>query len=99
MPPQAPQSGTPRHRLVSVYEAVNDSLKEIYLGTTTLLSDQLAAQFPRTPPPATAHWEAGHRVFVKVVEHSIPLKDAHAFIDHYSGSAASSGWRVLKEPA
>ncbi len=94
-----PGKSTPQHHLVSVFEAVNDTVKEIYLGTTTLLSDQLAAQFPRTPPPATAHWESRHRVFVKVVEYSIPLKDARAFIDHYADSAAAAGWKVLKESA
>jgi hypothetical protein len=97
MPP--PAKSTPQHHLVSVFEAVNDSAKEIYLGTTILLSEQLTAQFQRTPPPAVAHWKPGQRVFVKVVEYSIPLKDARAFIDHYAESAASAGWAVLKEAA
>lgn len=90
---------TPPTQLVSVYEAVNDGLKEIYLGTTTLLSDQLVSQFQRTRPSVVAHWKGEHKVYINIVEYSIPMRDVESFISHYSSSAASAGWKTLRERA
>jgi hypothetical protein len=90
---------SPPQNLVSVYEAVNDTLKEIYLGTSNLLSEQLVRDFASSPPAPVAHWTAGQRIVVNIVEYSIPAGDAERFIAHYASSAASAGWKTLREGA
>lgn len=83
--------------LVAVYEAVNDSLKEAYLGTTESPHDSVAARFRQSPPPAASHWDPDHAVLVNVVEDSLRLDDARDFIVHYAASLEAVGWKTLRE--
>jgi hypothetical protein len=96
---ELPPPRTPPTQLVSVYEAVNDGRREIYLGTTLHLADHLTTSFRSTPPKAVAHWGPGEKIFINIVEYSIPQRDVAKFIDHYASSAASAGWTVHKGAA
>jgi hypothetical protein len=83
--------------LVAVYEAINDSLRETYVGTTSLPFDAVASHFRRNPPPAAAHWKTEQKVIVNIVEDSLRLNDALDFIQHYAASLEAVGWRALRE--
>ncbi|MBI3299276.1 MAG: hypothetical protein HYZ75_14000 [Elusimicrobia bacterium] len=82
--------------LVTVFEAVNTDLKEVYVATTQLLSDALGKDFLARPPKAVAHWMPEHRVLFRCIEYSIAVSDAEAFIDHYSKSDILVGWKVFQ---
>ncbi|MBI2387109.1 MAG: hypothetical protein HYV14_14045 [Elusimicrobia bacterium] len=86
-----------RPPLVAVYEAVNDNLKEAYLGITGQPYDSVAARFRRSPPPPASHWDPDHAVSVNVVENSLRLDDARDFIVHYAASLEAVGWRTIRE--
>lgn len=89
-----PDAGPP---LVVVYEAVNDTLKEAYLGTSDLPYESVAARFRQSPPPPAAHWDPDHTVSVNIVESSLRLDDARDFIVHYAASLEAVGWRTIRE--
>lgn len=83
--------------LVTVYEAVNDSLKEAYIGTTASPHEDLAARFRGNRPPAASHWDPDHTVSVNIVENSLRLDDARDFMVHYAASLEAVGWRTIRE--
>lgn len=85
----------PGHHLVSVYEAANDTLKEVYVGITTLLMERLVKGFQTSPPPAVACWKRKHRVLFRIVRYIIPYRKAAPFIRAYLQSGSLAGWKVL----
>lgn len=86
-----------RAPLFVVYEAVNDNLKEAYLGTTDQPYESVAARFRKSPPPPASHWDPDHTVSVNIVESALRLDDARDFIVHYAASLEAVGWRTIRE--
>ena len=86
-----------RPPLVVVYEAVNDDLKEAYLGTTDQPYESIASRFRKSPPPAASHWDPDHAVSVNLVESSLRPDDARDFLVHYAASLEAVGWRTIRE--
>lgn len=80
--------------LVTVYEAVNETLKEVYLESSQLPISQIARFLRSDPPPELSHWRPEHRVHYRPVA-TLPRRDAEAFIARYADSGAFFGWRVL----
>ncbi len=77
----------PGNHLVTVYEAHNETLGETYLGTTTLLSRDLAAAFLRYPPKKIrGRWHLEHGVSLRCIAYAIPLDSGEAFIRKYARS-------------
>lgn len=90
----------PDHHLITVYEAANDTRREVYVGTTNLLIDQLIRAFHSFLPRVARHWKKEDRILFRCVEYSIPVSEARKFIDGYAKSDALKGWKVLRdEPA
>ena len=69
---------------VTVYELVNDRLREIFVGTT------------RREPPALAGWSPGELRNVHVVETFDDEAEAQRFAERYSQWAPPKGWRLLR---
>lgn len=87
----------PQHHLVTVYEVVNETLGEVYLGTTNLLSPKLARDFERFPPKAIARWRARDRVILRCLVYAIPLREAEAFVRKFAVLGKRRARRVLYE--
>ncbi len=83
--------------LVIVYEAVNDTLKEAYLGITDQPYESVAARFRRSPPLPATHWVSDHAVSFNLVESSLRTDDARDFIVHYAASLEAVGWKTIRE--
>jgi len=86
-----------RPPLVTVYEAVNDNLKEAYIGATASPYEEVAARFRDRLPPAASHWDPDHTVSVNIVENSLRPDDARDFMVHYAASLEAVGWRTIRE--
>jgi hypothetical protein len=82
--------------LVTVYEARNPDLREIYLGTTTFLSERLVAEFAAHPPNPIRHWKPEHLADVRCIVYAIPGAEARGFIRKYSRDRRRRSWRVLR---
>jgi hypothetical protein len=87
----------PQHHLITVYEVVNETLREVYLGTTSLLAPQLALQFERRPPRAVARWRPEHRMILRCLVYAIPLREGQTFIRKYALLGRRRARRVLVE--
>ena len=87
------EDGKPAGR-VSVFEAVNETLREFFIGTTTLPGD----------PPALAeavvtrdlaHWQKDHKISCRIVETGLAFDEALKFVERHAFAAARTGWTVL----
>jgi hypothetical protein len=83
--------------LVIVFEATNDSLRELYIGLTTFPLQQLQREHSKVPPRSIAHWKKEHAVNYRVVEEAIRRADANAFLDSYGQSTIRMGWKVIRD--
>ncbi|MBI4345449.1 MAG: hypothetical protein HY553_01245 [Elusimicrobia bacterium] len=87
---------TPPHHLVSVFEASNETLKEVLLGVTARLLQRLVREHQKTPPPAIAHWSARHNVDYRCLDYSVKAREARGVIERRAKALRARGWRVLK---
>lgn len=79
-----------------VYEAINETLKELFVGMTELTLDQVQARHQNGLPASIAHWKLGaQRIRYREVEPDLP--DAKAFIDGYARTMQKSGWKSITE--
>jgi hypothetical protein len=85
----------PQHYLVTVYEVVNETRGEVYLGLTTLLASQLAAEFLKAPPKVVSRWRPEHRVILRCLVYAVPLKEGRAIINRYWERGSRDKRRVL----
>ena len=87
----------PEHHLICVFEAANDTLKEIYLGSSRHLMGQLNRDFVARFPRAVRHWLKEHRIRLRCLEYSIQSGEAGAFIAAYAESEELKGWKVRRD--
>jgi hypothetical protein len=83
--------------LVAVFEAVNESRKEIYLGTTSRLIASLIKEFRTAPPERVAHWKRRHRVRFYFIEYAISRRAAAALVKRNAPRRADESWKVFRE--
>lgn len=82
---------------MAIYEASNPALKEVYIGATERLLDQLQDAFHADPPPIVSHWGKSTVVF-RFVEYSLSARKVKDFIASQAEKAAVDGWKVLVDP-
>lgn len=82
--------------LVSIYEVLNETKGELFIGTTWRLKDLTGFQ-QLTPPKIVRHWEADDKLVFRTIEYGIPNADAPAFIEAYRRSELVKRWKVLTE--
>jgi len=79
-----------------VYEAINETLKELFVGLTDLPMEQVEAQHKNGLPAAIAHWNLGaERIIYREVEPD--LRDAKAFVEGYALNMQKQGWKSITE--
>ncbi len=79
-----------------VYEARNETLKELFVGLTDLPMNQLEARHKNGLPAAIAHWKLGaQRIIYREIE--ADLSDAKAFVQGYARNMAKNGWTSITE--
>lgn len=82
--------------LVSIYEVLNETKGELFVGTTWRLKDLTGFQ-QMTPPKIVRHWELSDTLVFRTIEYGIPNADAPAFIDAYRRSDLVKRFKVLTE--
>jgi hypothetical protein len=79
-----------------VYEAINETLKELFVGLTDLPMEQVEARHKNALPAAIAHWNLGaERIIYREIEPD--LRDAKAFVEGYALSMQKNGWKSITE--
>jgi hypothetical protein len=85
--------------VVVVYEAVNATLKEIYVGAVIHPAplEEIARKHRALPPQPINHWQPGDAVTYRIVEAVLPLRDRREFIHTYAVEIAEVGWRIITD--
>jgi hypothetical protein len=82
-----------------VYEAINETLKELFVGLTDLPMDQLEARHKNGLPATIAHWKLGtEQIIYRDVGTTIPdLRDAKSMVESFSQNMRRPGWKSITE--
>jgi hypothetical protein len=81
---------------VTIYEVLNETRGELYVGWTWRLHD-LDDFKSMTKPKAVRHWNSSDTLRFKPLEKGIPRADAAAFITSYRESDLVKAWKVLSD--
>jgi hypothetical protein len=81
----------------AVFEVLNESLQELYVGTTDLPLEQLAAEHQRSFPRPLAHWRPEHRISYHYLDEPLPDIEAAAPIASYARGL--EGYSLLVDAA
>lgn len=88
----------PGHHLVTAFEAINDTLHEIYLGTTDRLLAALLREHAEALPARISHWKPQHRIRYRSIDYAILSKDADRLLITYAKSRREKGWKLFRQP-
>jgi hypothetical protein len=84
-------------RNVTVFEAVNGTLREFYIGTTTLPASELLNLAESVSFREDTHWDSSDLIEWRVVEEGLSREEALAFIQSYAKTTLRTGWKILTE--
>jgi hypothetical protein len=87
-------------RGITVFEAANDDLKEVYVAWTRLPIFQAIAELGEEPPPTIAHWKPRRqRISFRSLEFDQSVEAARAFIVHRVRKRLPEGWKYVIDPS
>lgn len=86
----------PGTSLVTVYEAINETRREIFIGLSSYFMNEIEARVRKRPE--LAHWQATDRTRVDAIEYGIPLSVARDFLKRFETAKANEGWKILSSP-
>lgn len=85
----------------TVYEAINESLKEVFIGSagaTDFSLDHLKSSHQAVPPQVIAHWKYdAEKINYSVIEQGLDEIDVPGFLDGYMRSTLQPGWTLIVE--
>lgn len=84
-------------KLILIFEAVNDTLQEIFIGATSLPLLSIEKRHRQEPPTPIRHWRPEHKVTYHAVETGLSAKFSADFLPAYA-RAAHSGWKTFIDP-
>jgi hypothetical protein len=83
----------PKNPVVTVFEAVNLSRREIFIAATTLPIHEVVARHAAALPEEIHHWRPDEFVDHRSLEFGMEAPVAADFIEKYA--ATQPGWRVI----
>ena len=79
-----------------IYEAVNHTLKEIFISSTVYPIASVQAAHQTIRPIAISHWRLHeHQVEYREIESNLADQDVKSFIEGYIRSMKRPGWEIL----
>lgn len=94
--PDAPDEAR-ENSLVTVFEIVNWTKRERYVGATTLLLPELARRHVAMAPVELAHWDRLDNVSYRSLDYGVPLHDVDDFVQRHIDACAKSEWRSIRQ--
>lgn len=88
-----------REERTHVFEAINETLKEFYVGLSPVevTLEELQRRHRDEVPAPIAHWQPDHRISYRCVESGIPRNDGLAFVGSYAMTVSQIGWTVITD--
>ena len=84
-----------------VYEAVNETRKEVFLGTagsTDFSLEHIQSSHRAVAPHVIAHWDFNsEKVLYKILEEDLHEIEVPGFLDSYMRSMLKPGWTLIVE--
>ncbi|OGR58418.1 MAG: hypothetical protein A2X36_07290 [Elusimicrobia bacterium GWA2_69_24] len=82
--------------MIFVYEAVNMTLKERFVGIGTMPLEVITKEHQSSPPGCAQHWDfANHKVVYHDLMQTYEQADADYFIQDYKQMTPMPGWRMI----
>ena len=79
----------------TVFELVNEKLREIYVAHTDGPVFGVVADLRRMAAPPIEHWNFDEVRPVRSIEFGLNEEDAHKFVQNYVQGDLPEGWRYL----
>jgi len=80
-----------------VYQLINKSRQETYVGMTGNSASEILTSFATNPPPSIRAWDfAVDEIFLEVLESFKNEEDGVLFFSKYWQSIKSSSWKVVQ---
>lgn len=79
----------------TVFELVNEKLREIYVAHTDGPVFSVVAELRRLSAPALRHWDFHDTRPVRSIEFGLSEEDARMFVKNYTRAELPDGWRYL----
>lgn len=89
----------PNELRYTIYEATNETTREIFVGSTTDGIHEVIAQNKIMPPRPIAHWSKADITHYRSVEFNLSASQTKTFVDSRAQAVSKSGWKVIKQPA
>jgi hypothetical protein len=84
-----------KDRLVTVFEAINHTRKEIFVGVTTQRVPESIHARTKDASGQIAHWKGAETVECRSIADNVRVQDACRFAAHYAAAIAGTGWRII----
>lgn len=82
--------------MISVFEAVNMTRKERFVGTTTRAFNDVDRELRLAPPAGVRHWDfRGDKIVFNDLMQTYSGDDAEFFIKDYKRLTPLPGWKLL----
>lgn len=83
---------------ITVFEAANDDLKELYVTRTALPIFQAIAEISTKPVPAIRHWmPQRQQISFRSLAFNLTEESAQAFIARHIAERLAQGWTLLTD--
>jgi hypothetical protein len=81
---------------VTVFEAVNNDLKEIYVASTAKQIFEAIADLGKQMPAAISHWRpTRHQINFRSLEFKLSAEAARTFIARHTARPWPEGWKYI----
>lgn len=82
--------------MIFVYEAVNMTLKERFVGLADLPLETVTQKHRSAPPDPARHWDfANHNIVYHDLMQTYEQADADYFIQDYKQMTPMPGWKMI----
>ena len=82
---------------LAVYEALNHSRKEIFIGVTSRSLAEIGAVPRNWFPAEIAHWGAAEPLDIRGIAEGMPDADAWQFAALYEGYIERADWTIIRQ--
>lgn len=82
-------------KLMLVFEAINDTLHESFVGATSLPMSLVERRHQEHPPEEIAHWSPEQKVYYRCVESGLSAQETPTFLSSYAQTAGRFGWKTF----
>lgn len=82
-------------KLMVVFEAVNETLHEAFIGATSLPMSIVERRHQERRPEMVGHWRHEHQISYRCVESGLSAQEAPTFLSGYAHTTNRFGYKTF----